>query len=691
MQPFAASIFSMKPRASRQPFQELVAAALVDPQEFGCAQRGRRDCTAKEWRLQSGATVHTGRPMHRQLVRFFIAAHMTVMAAATAGDSTTPPPAAAPHVAVLTPAEVVQILDQTSDWYRNLATQQQIASQPSDLLIVYANRQIADKVVALAFDMARANAELLSSEADAAQKSTDNSSLASVNQRRDQLDAQRRSIQQEMADERQKRTKGKTRKDSDAKLQELEGELAMNAARANLLDTMGEFVDHSNPKTADAQALKAHIDAIEASIPTAGNTVLSSPSGAAATPTANSPATTAAPNQNAEKPEVRHGIWDLAGNAFRLRSKIKAIEAIDEQTKDLADAFHKISEAPVAQLQAYSAKSDALASQADTAGSAALQGLRAQFDTLAWLFKETSSTLLPLGKQAVLLQQYRHNLSNWRDATRRQYREAVQVLAIRLSILIGLLAAVVIIAEIWRRAVHHYVHDPRRRYRLLLARTILMWAVIGTIMGLSLVSEISAFATFAGLITAGVAVAMQSVLVSVVGYFFLIGKYGIRVGDRVQVGAVVGEVMDLGLVRMHLIEYHEHEPRGPTGRVVAFPNLIVFQATAGLFRQIPGVSLSWHEITLPLPAVSDYTALKKQLLDEVSSIIEDYRGEIERQNREVQGMSVSPRGIEASASVQMHIVDGHMQAQIRYPVHSQHAAEIDERVSQAVLRVLSPH
>src|ERR1035438_10356860 len=73
------------------------------------------------------------------------------------------------HVAVLTGAQVVQILDDTVDWYRTLGTQQQNATQPSDLLILFANRQTADKVVGLAFDIARANAELLSSEASAGQ------------------------------------------------------------------------------------------------------------------------------------------------------------------------------------------------------------------------------------------------------------------------------------------------------------------------------------------------------------------------------------------------------------------------------------------------------------------------------------------------------------------------------------------
>src|SRR5260370_24744905 len=73
------------------------------------------------------------------------------------------------RVAVLTGEQVVQILDDTVDWYRTLGTQQQHATQPSDLLILFANRQTADQVIALAFEIARANAELLSSEAGSSQ------------------------------------------------------------------------------------------------------------------------------------------------------------------------------------------------------------------------------------------------------------------------------------------------------------------------------------------------------------------------------------------------------------------------------------------------------------------------------------------------------------------------------------------
>jgi small-conductance mechanosensitive channel len=632
------------------------------------------------------------------LARFLLASSASVLAAIAAADVASPPapqpsaPAAqvslnTTQVSILSAAEVVEILDQTSGWYRTLGIAQQNSLQPSEVLIVYANRQIADNVVDLVVELARADAELLSSEANAAQASADKSAVAALNQRRSQLAAQRLSIQQEIAADQKLDAAGRTGKELQSKLAELQGELAMNAARANLLDTMGEFVSQRDPKSADAQALKAHIDAIAASIPSGASAPV--PVAGAAPPAGTRPAAAAPLNPSAEKSNGRDGVGELAKNVFDLRTKSKAIEAIDARTRELADLFHKYSEAPRTRLQSYAADSDVLASAADSADGTALQNLRAQFDTLAWLFKQTSSILLPLSKEAVLLQQYRHNLASWRETTRRQYHEAWQVLAARFGIVIGLLAAVFVLAEVWRRAVLRYVHEPRRRYQFLLVRTILMWVVIIAIVGLSFVTEISSFATFAGLIAAGVAVAMQSVLVSIVGYFFLIGKYGIRVGDRVQIGNVVGEVMDLGLVRMHLMEFHGDGPLGPTGRVVAFPNLIVFQATGGLFKQLPGVDLSWHEITVPLPAVSDYAALKQQLLTAVRAVTAEYRGEIERQSKEIREMSLSGGGADAGAQVQMRIVDGHMQAQIGYPVHSRHAADIDERVSQAVLSVLS--
>jgi small-conductance mechanosensitive channel len=605
-------------------------------------------------------------------------------AAATGADTTAKPT----HVSVLTGDQVVQILDETVDWYRTLGAQQQSATQPSDLLILYANQQTADKVIGLAFEVARANAELLSSEANTDDVATETaSSPQSLSQQQKRLEEQRKAIQDEIAADRKLMAAGKT--DLQEKLSELQGELDMVSARKNLLDTMALFVNESDAKRAKASALKAHIDAIAVSIPSANTAApgaaAAAPGGAASQSTPPTQLTSASSSTS-----DRIGIWELGSNVLRLSKKMRTIDAIDERTADLEQTFLKIRTPPLEQLKQYAAQSDALSAQADTANSTTLKGVRDQFDTLAWLFQQTSAILIPLSKEGVLLKQYRHNLSNWRDAIKHQYHDALAALGVRLGVLAVMLALVFAGAEVWRRAVLRYAHEPRRRNQLLMVRKVTTWVLVAIIVGLTFVTELSSFATFAGLLTAGVAVAMQSVLVSIVGYFFLIGKYGIRVGDRVQIGTVSGEVIDLGLVRMHLMELNSQGALGATGRVVAFANSIVFQASGGLFKQISGVNFAWRETTLTLPAGADYTALKEKLFNAVNDVVKKYHDEILRQTKEIQRTTSSNAAVVVSAQpqVQLRFTASSVEALVRYPVEIQHAAEIDEKVSEAMIAVI---
>ncbi|MDB6087939.1 MAG: small-conductance mechanosensitive channel [Gammaproteobacteria bacterium] len=623
----------------------------------------------------------------------FVALGTCLGNARAAGEASQPSaPVPNPRVSVLTAAQVVQILDQTVDWYRTLGAQQQSASEPSDLLILYANRQTADKVVGLAFEIATANAELLSSEASTAQTAggVATSAQALLDQQK-KLAAQRQVIQTEMNSARAElAASGKAGKsDLAAKVSELQGELDMIDARKNLLDTMGQFVNESDAKRASASALKAHIDAIAASVPAANAGVAGSPASSTTSPAASTAASTPTVYAGGGMAPDRLGIWDLAANVLRLSRKASTMEAIDRRTAALEATFLQIRTPPLQQLKALSTRSDALALQADTANGAGLKAVRDEFDTLAWLFKQTSAILIPLSKEGVLLEQYRHNLSSWREAIGRQYREALRALGIRLGTLAALLAILFAGAELWRRVVLRYVHEPRRRYQLLLLRKLALWTLVVAVVGLTFVTELSSFATFAGLITAGVAVAMQSVLVSIVGYFFLIGKYGVRVGDRVQIGNVTGEVIDLGLVRMHLMELSSQGPLGPTGRVVAFANSIVFQTSGGLFKQIPGVNFAWHETTVSLPAGCDYEAVKDRLLTAVSDVVKEYHEEIVRQTQEIARTTVSSSAGNALPQVQLHFSAAGVEALVRYPVQLQHAAEIDERVSKELLNVIS--
>ena len=587
----------------------------------------------------------------------------------------------------MTGEQVVRILDETVDWYRTLGAQQQSATQPSDLLILYANRQIADRVIGLAFEIARANAELLSSEAEVVQKAAADaaSSPQALQQVQQQLDRRRTELQAEIAStQRQLAAVPKAQgAELQTRLSELQSELDLVNARRNFHGSMSQFAYQSDANGAGVNALKAHIDAIAVSIPSlsGGAGPGSSASASAAAPTAPSPLNSASNNDS-----ERLGLWDLAANVLRLSNKIHVIDTADRRTAALQDTFTKIRTPPQEKIKALSARGDALAAQVDSSDGAALKGVRDQFDTLAWLFKQTAAIVLPLSQEGVLLDQYRRNLGSWRDNAKSQYFDALKALGVRLALLLALLAIVFAAAEAWRRGVLRYVQEPRRRSQLLLVRRIVFWALVVAIVGFTFATDLGSFATFAGLLTAGVAVAMQSVLVSIVGYFFLIGRYGIRVSDRVQIGSVTGEVIDVGLVRLHLMELGG---QGPTGRVVAFANSIVFQASGGIFKQLPGVNLAWHDITLSLPPKADPSAMKEKLLAAANQVLGDYSEDMARQTLEIQKTTSLHAGGEVEAQVQLRFSASGVEALVRYPVQLQRAAEIDERMSRELLKVIT--
>jgi hypothetical protein len=598
------------------------------------------------------------------------------------------PAAVAPTgpVAPMTGPRIIEVLDQTIDWYRTLGVQQQAANEPRDLLILFDNRQTANQVIGLAFDIARADAEILAKQPPP--KNTDaggSPQTQTLAQLQDKFTAQGVAAQQELDSNQHQLAGARAQRKIElrAKISELQGEIDLINARKSLLATMSTFASRTDGSGFSASALKAQIDAMAVTAPATGTAGATGNISAGAAGGGNAAAVTAT------GAAARFGIWDLIAGAVRLSGKIATIDAVDGRTVALQTTFSQIRAPLVDELKSLSARGDELATQADSADSDTLNRYRGQLDALSGQFKQTSALLIPLSKVGILLNQYRRNLAHWRSAVKTQYRSALTTLGMRLGGLALILGLVFGAAELWRRAVLRYAQDSRRRYQLLLLRRIALWAVVVLIVGFAFASELGSIATFAGLITAGLAVAMQSVLVSIVGYFFLIGKYGIRLGDRVQIGEVTGEVIELGLVRLYLMELGGHGLLGPTGRVVAFPNSIVFQVSSGIFKQIHGVDFVWREIVLSLPAGIDYTAAKQQLTSVVTLALKDYHDEIVRQAQTIRRAMASSSDGDAQPRVQLKFSAGGVEAHIRYPVYLQNAAEIDERVSRELLRAIN--
>jgi len=192
------------------------------------------------------------------------------------------------------------------------------------------------------------------------------------------------------------------------------------------------------------------------------------------------------------------------------------------------------------------------------------------------------------------------------------------------------------------------------------------------------VSQFSSLATFAGFITAGIAVGLQAVLLSVAAYFFIIGRYGIRVGDRISVAGITGDVADIGLVRLYLIEL---AGTGldfyPTGRIVVFSNSVLFQTGTPLFKQIPGTEYTWHEVVTMVSASGNHKEAEQKLLAAVNSVYSKYREEIERQHaaieRRVDIQIDMPR-----PDARLNLIDAGLELVVRYPIEIRRAPDIDE-------------
>jgi small-conductance mechanosensitive channel len=582
-------------------------------------------------------------------------------------------------------SRLIPFLNQTITWYRQLAVEQRTATEPDDQIIVYDNRQIADEAVRLAFDFARAQADAFTKQA--ALQQAQNAGAAptqyqALRQMGDKLAKQYQETQAELESDRQKlaAATGRRRQELESQIAELQGELELAAVRRDTMNSMVEFVSGTSVNGVGATGLRAQIEALANSVPAATlNPVKNSQDGALSTNPL--PDLTPAASSSTDV----SGIWGLTAGVFVLSGKIRSIDLIIGQTNALSKASREIRAPLITQLRDLSNKGDLLAAQADTASPTLLAQEKLQLDALAAQFKQISSAVIPLSKQSVLLNLYQRNLANWRDALKARYQADLKSLGIRLGFLCAILLIVIVAAELWRRGVYRYVHEPRRRYQYLLLRKFVLWLVIALIIALTLAGRIGSMVTFAGLLTAGVAVALQNVILSIVGYFFLIGKFGIRVGDRVQIDRVTGEVIDIGLVRLHLMELGGGGFDVPTGRVVAFSNSIVFQAGAGLFKQIPGTSFVWHEITLTVPRGVDFALIKEKLLGAVTGVLEDYRPEMDRQYREMERtiISVPPDGLQPK--IRLRATASAIEAVIRFPVDLRHGGEIDERISHALL------
>ena len=221
----------------------------------------------------------------------------------------------------------------------------------------------------------------------------------------------------------------------------------------------------------------------------------------------------------------------------------------------------------------------AATSDLQTSDLSLLRQHKSHLDALALNLKGLSPAIVALDKQKALLAEYKSHLLPWQAAVASQYRQAWKKLVVRLLIITLIICLLIGIGEVSRRLALRRVQDPNRRRIIGMVHRLLTLLAIAVVALFGVASDLRSLATYFGLITAGVAVALQNVILASLGYLLLVGKRGIRIGERVQVSGITGDVINMGLLQFQLKEFDVQKQRF-TGHVATFSNSLVFVSPA---------------------------------------------------------------------------------------------------------------
>ena len=568
---------------------------------------------------------------------------------------------------------VIDHLNQTIAWYEHVNAAQPSGAAPQNVVLQDNVRQSSMQVVQRAFAFARAQAVFLSTRNGAAANPQANAKAPpdleqiaqSAAARTARFQSQIDDLNTQINNEKKRKIKATLISQRDA----LSAELNFAKLSQSALKDMLSFAT-GNEKAA---GLLGQIDLLAASdsVPAALSNAPPAAQKAAAVPDVFHPETA--------------GIFGLIANAFSLLRAQSQIDSLLTETAKLHDQVSTLSGPLRTKARNLMLEGDSLANAASQETDAAkLANARERIQRMSAQFKAFTGPTLSLSEQSIAILSTRTSLQQWRDAVGEQLHTVVGYLAFRLGTLAAIVFVLLAASEIVRRAAFRYVRDTRRRRQIVLIRRFVVATIITLLVLLTSVSSLGSFATIAGFVTAGLAVALQNVILSVVAYFFLIGRYGIRTGDRVTVTGVTGQVIEVGLVRFYMMELSGvGADLHSTGRVAVFSNSVIFQPSA-LIKQAPGTEYVWHSVSATLADDSGLESARKRIESAVDSIYRKYQDIIVQQQASFERAT----NVQLSASgpvSRARFTDSGVEIIVRYPVEIQAMSDVDEQMILAVL------
>jgi small-conductance mechanosensitive channel len=239
-------------------------------------------------------------------------------------------------------------------------------------------------------------------------------------------------------------------------------------------------------------------------------------------------------------------------------------------------------------------------------------------------------------RQASLATEDEGRLASWNQLVASSRARALNRLLRQLGSVLGMILAVFVIAYFVKKIPRRFVKEEKSAYYFRKLISFVSWLVVILILIFHSVGELGSISAVVGLAGAGLAIALQDPIVSLVGWFLVVGKYGISVGDRVEINGVKGDVADVGMLRIAVLEVGNWlSGEQITGRMVFFPNSFIFRGH--FFNYSTTNSFIWDEIHILVTYESQwkkaYAIILKSAEEASRDIVEKARESQEQLSR----------------------------------------------------------
>lgn len=235
-----------------------------------------------------------------------------------------------------------------------------------------------------------------------------------------------------------------------------------------------------------------------------------------------------------------------------------------------------------------------------------------------------------------------------------------------------------------RRGLASRIEDSHARYRVRKVIGVVAWVATALIVASQFSERLGGLTVAFGVAGAGIAFALQEVIASIAGWFALQFGGFYRVGDRVQLGGIKGDVIDIGVLRTTLMEMGEWVAADQySGRIVRVANSFVFKEP--VFNYSGDFPFLWEDLEVPVRYGSDYERMRELLLTATSEVTADFADEARGTWAQMLGKyAIEPATVDPMVTIVAN--DNWVRFTVRYVVHYRRRRTTKDALFRRILK-----